>query len=39
MYSLWVALGLVQSLNGREKLDFIAREYIDELYPAQVPLI
>lgn len=28
---LWVALGLVQSLNGREKLEDVAREFIDEL--------
>ncbi|XP_058739135.1 putative disease resistance protein RGA3 [Vicia villosa] len=28
---LWVALGLVQSRNGREKLEHVARKYIDEL--------
>ncbi|GAU30086.1 hypothetical protein TSUD_392420 [Trifolium subterraneum] len=32
MCSLWVALGLVQSLNGSEKLESIARKYIDELH-------
>ncbi|KAK2416873.1 putative disease resistance protein RGA3 [Trifolium repens] len=32
MCSLWVALGLVQSLNGSEKLESMAREYIDELH-------
>ncbi|XP_073221912.1 putative disease resistance protein RGA1 isoform X2 [Cicer arietinum] len=30
--SLWISLGLVQSLNGRENLESIAREYIDELH-------
>ncbi|KEH41282.1 putative disease resistance protein RGA3 [Medicago truncatula] len=29
--ALWVALGLVQPRNGSEKLEDIAREYIDEL--------
>ncbi|XP_045793260.1 putative disease resistance protein RGA1 [Trifolium pratense] len=28
---LWIALGLVQSQNGNEKLKDIAREYLDEL--------
>ncbi|RHN47825.1 putative P-loop containing nucleoside triphosphate hydrolase, leucine-rich repeat domain, L [Medicago truncatula] len=32
MCSLWVALGLVQSVNGIEKLESIARKYIDELH-------
>ena len=32
MCSLWVANGLVQSLNGIEKLESIARKYIDELH-------
>ncbi|KAJ1429966.1 Virus X resistance protein-like, coiled-coil domain [Sesbania bispinosa] len=30
--NLWVALGLVQSLDGTQKLENIAREYIDELH-------
>ncbi|RHN47826.1 putative P-loop containing nucleoside triphosphate hydrolase, leucine-rich repeat domain, L [Medicago truncatula] len=30
--NLWVALGLVQSLNGSEKLESIARKYIDEMH-------
>lgn len=32
MCSLWVAHGLVQSLQGSEKLESIARKYIDELH-------
>jgi hypothetical protein len=32
MCSLWVALGLVQSLNPNEKLESIAGKYIDELH-------
>ncbi|XP_058738208.1 putative disease resistance protein RGA4 [Vicia villosa] len=32
MCDLWVALGLVQSRNGREKLEHVARKYIDELH-------
>ncbi|MCH83434.1 disease resistance protein [Trifolium medium] len=32
MCSLWIALGLVQSLNGSEKLEHVARNYIDELH-------
>ncbi|XP_058742415.1 putative disease resistance RPP13-like protein 3 [Vicia villosa] len=32
MCELWVALGLVQSRNGREKLEHVARKYIDELH-------
>ncbi|CAJ2671511.1 unnamed protein product [Trifolium pratense] len=32
MCSLWVAHGLVQSLNGSEKPESIARKYIDELH-------
>ncbi|MCH89854.1 disease resistance protein, partial [Trifolium medium] len=32
MCSLWVALGLVQSQKGSEKLESIARKYIDELH-------
>ncbi|MCH88198.1 disease resistance protein, partial [Trifolium medium] len=32
MTILWIALGLVQSMNGSEKLEHIAREYIHELH-------
>ncbi|KAK2416871.1 putative disease resistance protein RGA3 [Trifolium repens] len=32
MCSLWVALGLVQSPNGSEKLESSAKKYIDELH-------
>jgi len=32
MCSLWVALGLVQSMNGSDKLESIARKYIDEMH-------
>ncbi|XP_058738209.1 disease resistance protein RGA2-like [Vicia villosa] len=32
MCDLWVALGLVQSRNGREKLEHVAGKYIDELH-------
>jgi hypothetical protein len=30
--NVWVALGLVESRNGNENLDDIAREYIDEFH-------
>ncbi|PNY16170.1 disease resistance protein rga2-like [Trifolium pratense] len=29
---MWIGLGLVQSMNGSEKLEHIAREYIHELH-------
>ncbi|KAI5427132.1 hypothetical protein KIW84_032523 [Lathyrus oleraceus] len=32
MCGLWAALGLVQSHNGSEKLEYVARKYIDELH-------
>jgi len=32
MCNLWVAFGLVQSVNGSEKLESIARKYIDEFH-------
>ncbi|XP_045793316.1 disease resistance protein RGA2-like [Trifolium pratense] len=32
MAFMWIGLGLVQSMNGSEKLEHIAREYIHELH-------